>query len=102
MRPTLAPASARRTRFSSSLWARFEAQEKGTEALKAERESFARELHKKAQSIFGASLPAIPCASVFRPRAEARATRAFDYALRKFFPELFQQSNAEETENAAA
>lgn len=88
--------------FFERLWARFGAQEKGAEALKAEKERFARALFEKARTIFEASLPAITCASVFRPRAEARARRAFEGALRKSFPELFPQSIAEETENAAA
>jgi len=87
--------------FFPHLWARFEAQEKGEDALKAEMEAFARALFARAKTVFEASLPAIPCPSIFRPRAEARAWRTFRGALRRSFPELFKTADPEETEHAA-
>jgi len=88
--------------FFEHLWARFEAQDKGEDANKAEKESFARALFARAEEAFEASLPAIPCPSIFRPRAEARARLAFRGELRGPFPELFKTVKAEETEHAAA
>jgi CRISPR system Cascade subunit CasA len=87
--------------FFPHLWARFEAQEKGEEALKAQRTRFAEALHERARTIFQAAVPGIPCAGIFRPRAEARARRSFNGAIWRDFPELFPKSKPEETDDAA-
>lgn len=87
--------------FFQHLWDRFDAQEKSEATLKAEEKRFADALSKKAKAIFEAALPAIPCASIFRPRAEARARRAFDGRIRHHFPELFERQDREDTEHAA-
>jgi CRISPR system Cascade subunit CasA len=87
--------------FFDHLWARFETQEKGDAALKSEELRFARALFTRAESVFEAALPAIPCASIFRPRAEARARRAFTAAARRNFPELFEKPDREDSEHAA-
>ena len=89
------------TIFFDHLWKRFEAQEKGKEALRMEEKRFAEELLKRAQRIFEAARPTIPCASIFRPRAEARAERAFSGRIRDSFPELFEVPESKENENAA-
>jgi CRISPR system Cascade subunit CasA len=80
------------------LWRRFEAQERSHEAMKAEGHSFAQELFSKAQSIFAAALPSIPCVRLYRPRAEARARMRFFQNVRREFPELFPKSVIEETQ----
>ena len=87
--------------FFDHLWKRFEAQEKGKEALQTEEKRFAKALFDNAKQIFKAARPAIPCASIFRPRAEARAERAFSGTIRYSFPELFEVSESKENENAA-
>jgi CRISPR system Cascade subunit CasA len=83
--------------FFDHLWARFETQDRG-----AERTCFAKVLHQKAEAIFEAALPSIPCSSIFRPRAEARARSAFRSAIWKHFPELFATEQLEETAHADA
>ena len=87
--------------FFEYLWKRFEAQEKGKEALQQEEKRFARALFGKAREIFKAARLAVPCASIFRPRAEARAERAFSGTIRYSFPELFEVPESKENENAA-
>lgn len=86
--------------FFDHLWRRFEAQEKGKEALQAEEKHFAEALFSKARRIFEAARPAIPCASIFRPRAEARAGRVFFGEIQHNFPELFETSKSKENKNA--
>jgi len=88
--------------FFEHLWARFEAQEAGREALQAEAFRFASELHKKAEVIFEAALPSMPCARLFRPRAEARARRAFRSFIKSKFPELFCARESEDLNYANA
>ncbi|MGO9944721.1 MAG: hypothetical protein ACLPIC_18420 [Rhodoblastus sp.] len=87
--------------FFDHLWSRFAAQETGTEAVEVERLAFARALFAATKSAFDAALPALPCAGIFRPRAEARAARAFAGRLRKTFPDLFEEPLAEDDQNAA-
>jgi hypothetical protein len=50
--------------------------------------------------IFEAALPSVPCAAIFRPRAEARAHSAFRAVVRKHFPELFAKEELEEAAHA--
>jgi CRISPR system Cascade subunit CasA len=88
--------------FFQRLWARFDAQDKGEVALIAEKDKFRRTLLARAGIIFEAALPAIPCASIFRPRAEARARRAFIGAIWKIFPELFANQELEGADHADA
>jgi CRISPR system Cascade subunit CasA len=88
--------------FFDHLWARYEAQEKSGEALTSEAELFAHALYKRADVIFEASLPGIPCPSLYRPRAQARARSRFHGKLRNDFPELFPSSTTEEDSNAVA
>lgn len=87
--------------FFDHLWQRFEAQEKGKEALQQEQKRFAEALFDNAKQIFKAARPAIPCASIFRPRAEARAEQAFSGTIRHNFPELFEMPESKENQNAA-
>jgi len=75
--------------FFEHLWARFEAQEVSRDALQIEQQRFARELYTRAKTIFEAAIPSVPAPSLFRPRAEARARKSFQRAVRNSFPELF-------------
>ena len=85
--------------FFDHLWQRFEAQEKGKEALQAEEKRFAESLFDKARQTFKTARPAIPCASIFRPRAEVRAGRVFFGEIKHNFPELFETSKLKENKN---
>lgn len=87
--------------FFERLWARFDAQDAGSDAFHAEKRIFARALFDKAKAVFEAALPAMPCAGIFRPRAEARARSAFEGKVRAAFPSLFQKSVAEDEQDAA-
>ena len=88
--------------FFEHLWMRFEAQELSREAMKAEENSFAKELFSQAQSIFAVALPSIPCARLYRPRAEARARTRFFQNVRREFPELFPTPGIKETQDETA
>ena len=88
--------------FFDHLWKRYEAQEEGGEALKSEAERFAHELKDCATAIFEASLPGIPCPSLYRPRAEARARSKFRSMVRYAFPELFPSRITKEDNDAFA
>lgn len=89
------------TIFFPHLWDRFDAQEKGDDALKAEEKRFARALFHEARAVFEAALPAVPCAGIFRPRAEARAEWAFLGAIWRDFPEVRETPDREESEDVA-
>jgi len=88
--------------FFDHLWRRYEAQEEGGEALKREAERFTGNLNAHATAIFNASLPGIPCPSLYRPRAEARARSKFRSMIRFAFPELFASRTTEGDNDALA
>jgi CRISPR system Cascade subunit CasA len=88
--------------FFEHLWARYEAQEESGEALKFEGERFARVLFERASSVFEAALPGIPCPTLYRPRAEARARSKFRSLVRFAFPELFPAPTNQEDNHAVA
>ncbi len=69
--------------FFPALWEAVAASRKGTAALKAAQARFKAQLRAAAIAEFEAALPTIPCAAIFRPRAEARARRALFGELRK-------------------
>lgn len=101
------PARSHLTRFADEiffehLWARFGAQEDGTEALRAEEKAFAEKLWLRTQAIFEQALPAIPCASLFRLRAEARARALLRRMVWTRHPELFENQQQEEARADAA
>lgn len=64
--------------FFPALWERLDAADKTAAASR-----FQRQLVQMALEEFRASLPGIPCAALWRPRAEARAERAFRGTLRR-------------------
>ncbi len=56
---------------------------------------FLAELKKAAEDAMESALPAVPCPAVWRPRAEARARRAFRGKVWENYPQLFQKENAD-------
>lgn len=88
--------------FFEHLWVRFESQETSSDTQQAESLCFIKELHERAKTIFEASLPAIPCVRLFRPRAEARARQFFSRSIRKSFPELYLTAVPEEPNDVHA
>jgi len=72
------------TLFFPALWDRLAATNAdGPAGQQAARHRFVRQLFAAAISELHASLPSIPCASIHRPRAEARAMRAFHGRIRR-------------------
>ncbi len=83
--------------FFPALWEAVNASREGTAALKAAQARFKAQLRKAAIAEFEAALPVIPCAAIFRPRAEARARRALFAGLKKAgfaAPERTEQEEA--------
>lgn len=66
--------------FFPSLWDRLTESKTGSDAGYYR---FINALHQVAQTELAAAMPGIPCATLFRPRAEARARRAYFARLRK-------------------
>ena len=82
--------------FFPSLWSRVTADASGDAneeaAAKAE---FLNALRNAAIAELKSGLPAIPCPTIQRPRAEARAWRAFRRRVRKEYPVLFQEEDVD-------
>jgi CRISPR system Cascade subunit CasA len=93
--------------FFAALWARFEAEQNGTpDDVERERQVFLTPLVDSARTLFEEGLSDMPCPSIHRPRAEARARNRFQGMLRNEktgFPNLFAtaQANDQETSDAA-
>lgn len=66
--------------FFESLWKRAAAQGDGGEAAMR---NFVTQLFHAARDTFELALPGIPCATILRPRAEARGRQAFEAAIRR-------------------
>lgn len=66
--------------FFPSLWDRLAESQTGSDAGYYR---FIRNLHQAAQIELELAMPGIPCATLYRPRAEARARRAYFARLRK-------------------
>ena len=77
--------------FFPSLWRRVVAVSKGDDAEADAKRTFLADLKAAAWTELDAALPAIPCPAVLRPRAEARARRAFRGRIRRTYPELRDQ-----------
>lgn len=76
--------------FFVHLWRRFEAGEAGDAAREREEwQDFVQRLWKRTDGIFRQFLPAMPCAALYRYRAEARAESMLRAMVRKNHPELF-------------
>lgn len=66
--------------FFESLWERAAAQGDGGEAAMRK---FVTRLFHAARDAFELALPGMPCATILRPRAEARGRQAFEAAVRR-------------------
>ena len=76
--------------FFPSLWRRVEADALSV-AEEAAKVGFLMELRKAAEAELKSALPGIPCPTIRRPRAEARAWGAFRARVRKDHPVLFKK-----------
>ena len=99
------PASARFNRaadqqFFPSLWRRFAAISNGEDAVYEAKHAFLKDLMTLAEAELESALPTIPCATLCRPRAEARARREFRWKLRRSDAcrELFSQEKTDDAE----
>ena len=84
--------------FFRSLWRRVGVHAERDDAIFQARRAFLAELMSAAEVEMNAALPAMPCPKILRPRAEARARRAFRNRVWKLHPELFDR---ERTDDAA-
>ena len=75
--------------FFPSLWRRVEVKSHGDDAVFEAKRAFLVALMKEAEAELDTALSAIPCGAIYRPRAEARARRAFRNRVWKLHPELF-------------
>ena len=82
--------------FFRSLWRRALSSNASSEDREGARLAFLRALRQAAETEFYAASPAIPCASVLRPRAEVRARRALRNRVWKEFPGLFASESSNE------
>mgnify|MGYP007125030103 FL=1 len=71
--------------FFPELWSRVSATSDAD--LTPVRRAFLECLARIAREEFASALPAIPCASLMRPRAEARGRQALEYGLARAMPE---------------
>ena len=82
--------------FFPHLWNRVAANEvRDTDAEGIAKFKFLEELRNAAAVELNFTLPAIPCPTILRPRAEARARRAFYARLRREHPILFYKEDAD-------
>lgn len=85
--------------FFPHLWKRLEAENSGSpQEVDRTGRDFRRALLSAAKAELAESLPGIPCTAVQRPRAEARAQRAFRARLWKLDAQLFQKEQQEDTD----
>ena len=86
--------------FFPNLWNRVAAREgHDAHAEATSKIKFLKELQTAAEEEWNSALPAVPCPAIRRPRAEARARRAFYARLRREHPVLFDKE--EDTDVAA-
>ena len=82
--------------FFPHLWSRVAANEmRDSEAEGTAKVKFLHALRDAAAAELKSALPAIPCPTIQRPRAEARARRAFYARLRREHPILFYEEDAD-------
>ena len=82
--------------FFPSLWNRVTADASGDADEEAgAKAEFLSALRNAAVTELESALPAIPCPTIQRPRAEARAWRTFYRKVRKEYPVLFQKEDAD-------
>ncbi|MCT8999210.1 hypothetical protein [Chelativorans intermedius] len=78
--------------FFAHLWRQFEAAEQDEAVRQAAEADFVRDLWQRTRDIFEEFLPTMPCPSLYRHRAEARARAALwgNRDLRRNHPEIFE------------
>ena len=79
--------------FFPSLWRRVDTASRS--AAERAKIAFLTDLWDAASTEFEAALPGIHCPAIQRPRAEARATRAFRNLVRNSFPELLDMEGGD-------
>ena len=82
--------------FFPSLWRRAEADGTSPDAEDEAKRAFLVDLLAASEGELETALPAVPCAAMSRPRAEARARRAFRGRVWNSHPELFQREEADD------
>lgn len=88
--------------FFEHLWARLDEPSHGDTTPGTGEQNFLALLVRYAESIFESELPTIPCPSIYRLRAEARARQRFRTRLRALFPDFFEEPAQRGTQNADA
>ena len=74
--------------FFEALWTRVGASETGGDALAAAQRTFRRRVVDIARSLLNEAAETVPCPSIRRPRARARAFRAFNGLIYHHFHDL--------------
>ena len=83
--------------FFPNLWQRLEVDSADDQAVRETAgRDFRRALFEAAQDELAVAMPGIPCATIQRPRAEARARRAFLARVWKLDPNLRQNEKQED------
>ena len=89
------------TLFFSHLWKRLAAESSDDpHAADEAGHTFRRALFDAAKAELAAALPSVPCAAIQRPKAEARAWRAFRYRVGKLDPQFYQNAEPQEDVDA--
>ena len=87
--------------FFPHLWKRLAAESSNdTQAADTAGHTFRRALFDVARAELKTALPGIPCAAIQRPKAEARAWRAFHFRVGSLDPQLYQQTETQEDTDA--
>ncbi len=82
--------------FFPSLWHRTNVATGSGDQVYQAKLTFLRDLMNAAETEFELALPAMPCPALLRPRAEARARRAFRNSIWRSFPEVFDREHTVE------
>ena len=89
------------TLFFSHLWKRLAAESSDDpHAADEAGHTFRRALFDAAKAELATALPSVPCAAIQRPKAEARAWRAFRYRVGKLDPQFYQNAEPQEDVDA--
>lgn len=79
--------------FFAALWDRLAARETGPDEAVAARLAFVTQVQAIARDVYQRECPAIPCPTLARPRAQARADRVLDVALKRARAGLEQETH---------
>ena len=82
--------------FFPSLWRRVEARGlSDPDAEETAKTEFLKDLFESAEFELESALPAVPCPTIRRQKAEARAWRAFRSRVRREYPYLFEKEDVD-------